>query len=35
VDAQGDLWLWPVDGTNELSETWVATVGGLGYRIIK
>jgi len=32
---QGDLWIWPMDGTTRLSETYVGTVPDTGYRIVK
>ena len=31
----GEVWVWLMDGTTRLSETWVATVPDTGYRIIK
>ena len=31
----GEVWVWLMDGTTKLSETWVATVPDVGYRIVK
>jgi len=29
------VWVWLMDGTTKLSETWVATVSELGYQIVR
>jgi hypothetical protein len=29
------VWVWLMDGTTCLSETWVATVPEVGYQIVK
>ena len=31
----GEVWVWPMDGATPITETWVATMPGLGYRIIR
>jgi hypothetical protein len=33
--TQGDVWVWLMNGTTKLSETWVATVPDTGYQIIR
>ena len=32
--VQGDVWVWLMDGTARLSETYVATVPDTGYQIV-
>ena len=31
----GEVWVWLMDGTTKLSETWVGTVPDVGYQIVK
>jgi hypothetical protein len=31
----GEVWVWLMDGTTKVSETWVGTVPDTGYRIIR
>ena len=33
--TRGELWVWLMDGTTPLSQTWVATVLEVGYQIVK
>ena len=33
--GRGEVWVWLMDGTTKVSETWVATVAEIGYQIIK
>ena len=33
--GRGEVWLWLMDGTAKLSQTWVATVPEVGYQIVK
>jgi hypothetical protein len=33
--TQGDVWIWLMDGTTKLSETWAGTVPDTGYRIVR
>jgi transcriptional antiterminator Rof (Rho-off) len=33
--TRGEVWIWLMDGTTSVSETWVGTVPDVGYRIIR
>jgi hypothetical protein len=33
--TRGEVWIWPMNGTTKVSETWVATVPEVGYQIVK
>jgi len=33
--TRGEVWVWLMDGTTKRSETWVASVPEVGYRIVK
>jgi PIN domain nuclease of toxin-antitoxin system len=32
--ASGEVWIWTMDGTTRVSETWVATVPDTDYRVV-
>jgi hypothetical protein len=33
--TRGEVWVWLMNGTVKITETWVATVPDTGYRIVK
>ena len=33
--TRGEVWVWLMNGTVKMTETWVATVPDTGYRIVK
>ena len=33
--TRGEVWVWLMNGTVKLSETWVATVPDVGYQVVK
>ena len=33
--TRGEVWVWLMDGTTKVSQTWVATVPEVGYEITK